>query len=63
MSGKIVVAFLLKKDGQVADISIVKRSGHAILDKAVVATIRRISPCPKPPLPAQIVLPVTFHLE
>lgn len=63
LTGKIVVAFLIQADGQAIDISVVTSSGHTILDKAVVATIRRLSPFPKPPTPAKIVLPITFHLE
>lgn len=63
LTGKIVVAFLLKEDGQVADIAVVESSGHAILDNKVVATIRRISPFPKPPATARIILPITFHLK
>ncbi|GEM_PF-4435217 len=63
LTGKIVVAFFLKEDGQVADIAVVESSGHDILDNNVVATIRRISPFPKPPAAARIVLPITFHLK
>lgn len=63
LTGKIVVAFLLKEDGQVENITVVESSGHDILDNNVVATIRRISPFPKPPATARIVLPITFHLK
>ena len=63
LTGKIVVAFLLKEDGQVENITVVESTGHDILDSNVVATIRRISPFPKPPAAARIVLPITFHLQ
>ncbi len=63
LTGKIVVAFLLKEDGQIENITVVESSGHDILDNNVVATIRRISPFPKPPATARIVLPITFHLK
>ncbi len=63
LTGKIVIAFFLKEDGQVADITVVESSGHDILDNTVVATIQNISPFPMPPAAARIVLPITFHLR
>ncbi len=63
LTGKIVVSFLLKEDGQVENIAIISGSGHEILDSNVVATIRRIAPFPKPPARAQLVLPIVYHLK
>lgn len=63
LTGKIVVSFLLREDGQVEDIAIVSGSGHEILDNNVVATIRRIAPFPRPPARAQLVLPIVFNLK
>lgn len=63
LTGKIVVSFLLKEDGQVEDIAIVAGSGHEILDNNVVATIRRIAPFPRPPTRAQLVLPIVYNLK
>ncbi|MBM9615522.1 energy transducer TonB [Desulfobulbus rhabdoformis] len=63
LSGKIVVSFVLKTDGHVEAINVVTSSGHAILDRAVVATIRRIAPFSKPPVRAQLMLPIVFHLR
>lgn len=62
-TGKIVVSFNLLADGQVEQIAIVASSGHDILDQAVIDTIRRVAPFPKPPLSAQLVLPIVFHLK
>lgn len=62
-TGKIVVSFTLLADGQVERIAIVTGSGHDILDQAVIDTIRRVAPFPKPPLSAQLVLPIVFHLK
>ena len=63
LSGKIVVSFILKKDGQVEHITVIASSGHALLDNAVIATIRRVAPFPKPPVSAQLMLPIVFHLK
>jgi protein TonB len=63
LTGKIVVSFLLREDGQVEDIAIVAGSGHEILDNNVVATIRRIAPFPRPPARAQLVLPIVYNLK
>ena len=62
-SGKIVVTFHLKEDGQATDIALVESSGHDILDSTVVATIGKISPFPRPEAAAQIILPIVFHLR
>ena len=63
LSGKIVVAFFLKEDGQVEAITITSSSGHEVLDNVVVSTIRRIAPFPRPPAPARLVVPIVFNLK
>lgn len=63
LTGKIVVSFLLRADGQVEDLAVVSGSGHRILDNNVLATIRRLAPFPKPPARAQLVLPIVYNLR
>nr|WP_321465459.1 energy transducer TonB [uncultured Desulfobulbus sp.] len=63
LSGKIVISFVLKENGQVEGITVVSSSGHEILDDTVVATIRRVAPFPRPPVSAQLMLPIVFHLK
>jgi periplasmic protein TonB len=61
LTGRIVVAFFLKGDGQVVDLTVIDSSGHQILDDNVVATIRRIAPFPRPSAPARLILPIIFN--
>ena len=62
LEGKCVVAFVICKDGNVADVRIVESSGHAILDNSAVATVKRAAPFPTPPVTAELVLPITYRL-
>ena len=63
LRGKLVVAFDLAADGEVTDIAIRVGSGHDILDDSVIATIRRLSPFPKPEAPARLEIPIHFNLR
>ncbi len=60
--GTVLVSFLVCKDGTVQGISIVESSGHQLLDRNAVATIRKSAPFPKPPVSARIVIPLTYKL-
>lgn len=62
-SGKAVVVFTIMEDGTASDIRLAESSGRAILDRSAVETIRRAAPFPKPPLRAEILLPVVFKLQ
>ena len=62
-SGKAVVVFTIMEDGTASDIRLAVSSGRAILDRSAVETIRRAAPFPKPPLRAEILLPVLFKLQ
>ncbi len=63
LTGRVMVSFTLRSDGNVRDIAIVSGSGYEILDGNVIDTIRRIARFPKPPLQAQIVLPIDYHMK
>lgn len=68
LEGKAFLAFKLRKDGRAFDISVVRSSGHAILDKAAEKAIKDASPFPKIPdlldrKVALLKIPITFILR
>lgn len=62
-AGKVMVAFTIREDGRVEDIRILQSCGFAVLDKSAVNTIERSAPFPRPPVSAEITLPITFRLH
>ncbi|OPY68497.1 MAG: Gram-negative bacterial tonB protein [Syntrophorhabdaceae bacterium PtaU1.Bin034] len=61
--GGVTVSFVVCENGHTEKIRIVKNSGYDILDQNVVQTIREVEPFPKPPVKAQLVIPVVYRLE
>lgn len=61
-SGKVVVAFVIAEDGTVHNIRVVESSGFPILDKSATETVRNVAPFPKPPVRADILLPISFKM-
>lgn len=61
--GKVVVEFIICKDGTVKNIHIVESSGFEALDKNAVATIKKSAPFPIPPIPAKLIIPVVYRLS
>lgn len=62
-SGKVTLSFIISENGYVEDIKIIESSGVGILDKNVVETIKRVEPFPKPPVRAQLIMPIVYRLE
>jgi protein TonB len=60
--GKVTVSFVVNEDGSVHEIKVVESSGVPLLDKSAMETVRIVAPFPKPPLRAEIVIPVMFKL-
>lgn len=60
--GKAVVAFTVMEDGTADSIRLVQSSGVPILDRSALETVRRAAPFPRPPVRAEIVIPVLFKL-
>jgi len=61
-SGKTVVAFVIDEDGAVHNIRVVESSGFPILDNSATETVRNVAPFPKPPVRAEIVVPINFKM-
>ncbi len=62
LRGKVILKFTINKDGSVRDIIIETSSGHEILDNAGFSAISDAAPFPKPPVSAQIIIPIDFKL-
>lgn len=62
-SGRVTVSFIIAENGSVKDIRIVESSGYDLLDKNAVDTVRKASPFPRPPVTAEIVVPVVYRLN
>jgi protein TonB len=61
-SGKVLVAFIIAEDGTVHNIRVLETSGFPILDKGATETVRNVAPFPKPPVRAELVVPITFRM-
>lgn len=59
--GQMIVSFVICEGGRVEHIRIMKSSGYRILDENAVNTIKRIQPFPKPPVKAEIVIPIAYE--
>ena len=61
--GKVVVSFVIKENGNVENSKIVASSGYDVLDKNVLSVIKEVQPFPKPPVKAELIIPITYKLE
>jgi len=62
-AGTVKVSFVVNEDGSVNSVKVLTTSGFELLDNNAVETIRRGSPYPKPPVMAEMVMPITYRLE
>jgi len=62
-AGTVVVSLSIRTDGRIRDIRIAKSSGYDILDDNVVETIRKVEPFPRPPVPVELKIPLSYQLE
>lgn len=61
--GTVTVSFIVLENGHVDSIRILKSSGYGILDYNAIRTIRDVSPFPKPPVRAELQMPIIYKLE
>jgi len=62
-TGKVIVSFIVFENGHADHIKILKSSGHDMLDNNVIHTIEAISPFPKPPVKAELRMPIIYQIE
>jgi periplasmic protein TonB len=60
--GNVIVSFVIRPNGTVCDIKIAESSGFEVLDANVVKTIKCVAPFPKPPVEAEVRMPITYRL-
>lgn len=61
--GRVVVSFVVRPDGTVCDTKIVESSGFPALDNNALSTIEEAVPLPRPPVQAELVIPIVFRLS
>ncbi|MEN6432270.1 MAG: energy transducer TonB [Smithella sp.] len=61
--GKVLLSFIITANGLVREFKIIKSSGFAMLDKSAVESVKDTAPFPKPPVEAQLVIPIVYRLE
>lgn len=61
--GKVLVCFVICKNGRVEDLRVVKSSGFQLLDTNALEAIRRAAPYPNPPARVEITVPVVYRLK
>lgn len=60
--GRVTVSFVVNADGSASSLRVLESSGYPLLDRSALETVRSAAPFPRPPLPAEIVIPVGFRL-
>jgi len=63
LTGKVVVSFMITENGRTENEKILISSGHNILDNNVIETIRMVEPFPKPPVRAELRIPILYSLN
>lgn len=61
--GKVITSFIVSSDGCAKNVKVSKSSGYEILDENAIKAITDASPFPKPPVEAQIIIPILYRLN
>lgn len=62
-NGRVVIAFTVCEDGSIEDARVVESSGRELLDRSAIDVLARAAPFPPPPVPAEIIMPITYALN
>jgi len=62
-TGRVVIVFTVCKDGRVEEARVVESSGRELLDRNAVEVVAQAAPFPPPPVPAEIIMPITYALN
>ncbi|MDI6729487.1 MAG: energy transducer TonB [Thermodesulfovibrionales bacterium] len=62
-AGKVTVSFVVCENGYVENLKILETSGIGLLDKNAMGTIKKVMPFPKPPVRAELIMPIVYRLE
>jgi len=62
ISGRVVVRFIILKDGTIKETGVINSSGFTVLDEAALKMVKISSPFPPPPKEIYLTLPVMFEL-
>ncbi|HJX32100.1 MAG TPA: energy transducer TonB, partial [Thermodesulfobacteriota bacterium] len=61
--GKVIIDFIILENGSASNIKIAKSSGFEVLDDNVIKTVESVAPFPKPPVKAELRVPIIYRLE
>jgi protein TonB len=61
--GVVLVFFVIRENGTVEKIRVMKSSGHEVLDEHAIRTVRSVQPFPKPLVKARLIIPIVFSLR
>ncbi len=62
-TGRVVVSFIINESGRTSNERIVESSGFDVLDGNVIDTVRAVTPFPRPPVKAELRIPIVYRLE
>lgn len=62
--GRVIVSFILTKEGKISFLTVEKSSGYDVLDKNAIKTIKKVSKYfPLPPHDVKISIPILYKLD
>lgn len=61
--GKVVVAFTILSDGNTKDVQVSEGCGVELLNKNALEAVKKAVPFPKPPVEAQVIIPIVYRLN